>query len=199
MIKSWIRDITLAIQARSGASAALFVCAAVAVIAALTAFAFLCITGYDWFAIQFGSVFAALIMTAIFAVVAIIAVVIGTLARRRTRERAVLERAERERAVLQQARSKPGFLDSKWLTLAIQVSRSVGWQRVAPLALFGFMAAQWVREYRQQASRKAPSRRRLLLWDIFILRDFLRPWLQLNVRLLRRNVRLLSLGLGCHD
>jgi hypothetical protein len=143
MIKSWMREIELAIQARSGASPALFVCVAIAAIAALTAFAFLCIAAYDWFAIQFGSIFAALIMTAIFAVVAIIAVVIGTAARQRARERAILERAAR-------ARAGPGLLDPKLLTLAVQVGRSVGWQRALPVALFGFMAAQWLREYREQ-------------------------------------------------
>jgi hypothetical protein len=142
MIKGWIREIELAIQARSGASPALFACAAVAAIAALTAFAFLCIAGYDWFAIQVGSVFAALIMTAIFAVVAIIAAVIGTGARQRARERAILERAAR-------ARAGSGLLDPKLLTLAVQVGRSVGWQRVVPVALFGFMAAQWLRDYRE--------------------------------------------------
>jgi len=142
MIKSWMREITLAIQVRSGASAALFICGSIAAIAALTAFAFLCIAGYDWFAIQIGSVFAALLMTAIFAVVAIIATVIGTVARQRARERAILERAAR-------ARAGSGLLDPKLLTLAVQVGRSVGWQRVVPLALFGFMAAQWLHEYRE--------------------------------------------------
>jgi hypothetical protein len=142
MIKSWTREITLAIQARSGASPTLFVCVAVAAIAALTAFAFLCIAGYDWFAIQFGTVFGALLMTAIFALVAIIAAVIGTTARQRARERAILERAAR-------ARAGSGLLDPKLLTLAVQVGRSVGWQRVVPVALFGFMAAQWLRQYRE--------------------------------------------------
>jgi hypothetical protein len=142
MIKSWMREITLAIQARSGASPALFICGSIAVIAALTAFAFLCTAGYDWFAIQIGSVFAALLMTAIFAVVAIIAAVIGTMARQRARECAILERAAR-------ARAGSGLLDPKLLTLAVQLGRSVGWQRVVPLALFGFMAAQWFREYRE--------------------------------------------------
>ncbi|MGA8614601.1 MAG: hypothetical protein WB760_23590 [Xanthobacteraceae bacterium] len=145
MIKSWMRDITLAIQARSGVSPALFVCAAIAAIATLTAFAFLCIAGFDWFAIQFGSVFAALIMTAIFAVVAMIAAVIGTVARQRARDRAILERAAR-------ARAGSGLLDPKLFTLAVQVGRSVGWQRVVPVALFGFMAAQWLREYREHRS-----------------------------------------------
>jgi uncharacterized membrane protein len=142
MIKSWTREITLAIQARSGASAALFLCIAVAAAAALTAFVFLCIAGYDWFAIQFGSIFAALLMTAIFAAVAIIAALAGRVARQRAQERAILERAAR-------ARAGAGLLDPKLLTLAVQVGRSVGWQRVVPVALFGFMAAQWLREYRE--------------------------------------------------
>ena len=142
MIKSWMREIELAIQARSGASPALFVCAAVAAIAASTAFSFLCIAGYEWFVIQFGSVFAALLMAAIFAVIAIIAAVVGTVARQRARERAILERAAR-------ARVGSGLLDPKLLTLAVQVGRSVGWQRAVPVALMGFMAAQWLREYRE--------------------------------------------------
>jgi hypothetical protein len=141
MIKSWVREIELAIQARSGASPALFVCIAIVAIAALTAFAFLCVAGYDWFAIQFGSVFAALLMTAIFVVIGIIAAVIGTAARQRARDRAILERAAR-------AHARSGLLDPKLLTLAVHAGRSAGWQRVVPVALFGFMAAQWLREYR---------------------------------------------------
>src|SRR6202050_1936413 len=143
MIKNWMREIELAIQARSGASPALFICIAIAAVAALTAFTFLCVAGYDWFAIQFGSVFAALIMTAIFAVIAIIAAVIGSAARQRARERAILERAAR-------ARTGSGLLDPKLLTLAVQVGRSVGWQRAGAVALLGFMAAQWLREYRER-------------------------------------------------
>jgi uncharacterized membrane protein len=141
MIKNWMREITLAVQARSGVSPNLFVCVGVAALAALTAFAFICIAGYDWFAIQFGSIFAALLMTAIFAAVAVIAAVIGMAARQRARERAILERAAR-------ARAGSGLLDPKLLTLAVQVGRSVGWQRAVPVALFAFMAAQWLREYR---------------------------------------------------
>jgi hypothetical protein len=141
MIKSWMREIELAIQARSGATPALFVCVAIAAIATLTALAFLCVAGYDWFAIQFGSVFAALLMTAIFAVIAIIAAIIGAGARQRARDRAILERAAR-------AHAGSGLLDPKLLTVAVQLGRSVGWQRVVPVALFGFMAAQWLREYR---------------------------------------------------
>jgi len=147
MIKGWMREVTLAIQVRSGASPALFVCTAIAALAALTAFTFLCIAGYDWFAIQFGSIFAASLMTAIFAAIAIVAAVIGTVARQRARDRAILERAAR-------ARAGSGLLDPKLLTLAVQVGRSVGWQRAIPVALFGFMTAQWLREYRERRHSK---------------------------------------------
>ena len=78
-------------------------------------------------------------MTAMFAGVAIIAALIGMAARRRARERAILERG----------RPGSGFLDPKLLTLALQVSRSLDAQRVVPLALFGFMAAHWLHEYRE--------------------------------------------------
>src|SRR5579862_2877597 len=42
-------------------------------------------------------------------------------------------------------------------------------------------------------------RRRLFLRDILVLRNFLRPWLRLNIGLLRWNIRLLYLRFGCHD
>ena len=118
MIKSWVREIELAIQARSGASPALFVCLAIAVMATLTAFAFLCVAGYDWFAIQFGRVFAALLMTAIFVVIAIIAAMICAAARQRARDRAILERAAR-------AHARSSLLDPKLLTLAQALNERV--------------------------------------------------------------------------
>ena len=40
------------------------------------------------------------------------------------------------------------LLDPKILATAVQVGRSLGWERVIPLALFSIMAAQWAREHR---------------------------------------------------
>ena len=95
-------------------------------------------------AVQTGSsVLAALIMAGIFAVLALIAAIICAAARRRTRERAILERAAR-------ARAPSWLLDPKILATAVQVGRTLGWQRIVPVALLGFMAAQWAREYRQR-------------------------------------------------
>jgi len=149
MLKSLGREITLAVQARSGVTATAVVLLALTALAVLTAFAFFCVAGYEWFAVQTGSsVFAALIMAGIFAVLALIAAIICAAARRRTRERAILERAAR-------ARAPSWLLDPKILATAVQVGRTLGWQRIVPVALLGFMAAQWAREHRGEHARQS--------------------------------------------
>src|SRR5271155_2085030 len=93
MLKTLTREITLAIQTKSGASFAGMVWLGVMVLGLLTAFVFLCVSGYNWFSVQFGTVFAALIMAGIFVVIAIVAAIASALVRRRVRERAILARA----------------------------------------------------------------------------------------------------------
>ena len=148
MLKSLMRDAMLAVQSRSGITASFIVWLVVAVMAAATASAFLCVAAYDWLALQIGSVYAALAMAAIFVAIAIIGLMICLLARRRARERAILERAAR-------AHAPSWLLDPKILATAVQVGRSLGWQRVVPLALVGFMVAQWAREHRARGDDSA--------------------------------------------
>jgi len=145
MLKSWMRDITLAIQARSGVSPALFVWVAVVVVASLTAFVFLCVAAYDWLALQWGNVVAGLVMAGIFVLVAVIGAIVGAVARRRAKERAILERAAR-------AHASSWLLDPKILGVAMQAGRALGWERIIPVALLGFLAAQWARERRERRS-----------------------------------------------
>lgn len=141
MLKSWIRDITLAVQVRTGASPAVVASAAVMTLASLTTFVFLCVTLYDWLSLQLGSVIAGLAVAGIFFVIAAICAIVCTLQRRRARERAILERAAR-------ARTSSWLLDPKILATTLQVGRTLGWQRIVPIALLGFMATQWTREHR---------------------------------------------------
>jgi hypothetical protein len=84
-----MRDVTLAIQARSGVNAALFVWIGLFALALPTAFAFLCVAAYDWLALQLGSVFAGLIIAGVFALIAVIGAVLSALSRRRAKERAI--------------------------------------------------------------------------------------------------------------
>src|SRR5271156_1674382 len=141
MFKGLMRDMVLAVQTRTGITPSFLVWLAIVWLAALTAFAFLCVAAYDWLSLQMSSVYAGLVMAAVFVLIAIIGIIVCLSARRRARERAILERAAR-------AHAPSWLLDPKILATAVQVGRSLGWQRVIPLALVGIMVAQWARERR---------------------------------------------------
>jgi hypothetical protein len=143
MFKALTREITLSIQAKNGTSVAVMVWLGIMTLALITAFVFLCVSGYDWFAVEFGSVFAGLIMTGIFVVIGLVAALISALIRRRVRERAILARAAK-------AHSPSWLLDPKILGVAVEAGRTIGWQRLVPLALLGIVAAQWTRDYRDR-------------------------------------------------
>jgi hypothetical protein len=149
MLKAWMHDITLAVQTRSGFSAAVAVWIGIITLALLTAFIFLCVAGFEWLSLRWGSVLAGLIMAGVFILIAVISAMICALARRRIRERAILERAARAHA------PSSWLLDPKILSVAVQAGRALGWQRILPVALLGFMATQWAREYRQHEQRNS--------------------------------------------
>ena len=148
MFKNLTHDMVLAVQTRTGITTSFIAWLIVVALAALTAFAFLCVAAYDWLSLQMSSVYAGLVMAAVFVLIAVIGLVIGLLARRRARERAILERAAR-------AHAPSWLLDPKILATAVQVGRSLGWQRAIPLALVGFMVAQWAREHRASSDEPA--------------------------------------------
>jgi hypothetical protein len=144
MLKSWMRDLTLSIQARSGVTPALFAWLAVIALALLAAFAFLCVAGYVWASTQLGAVFAGLAMAGVFLLIALIGAIVFAVSRRRARQRAVIERAARAQA------SSSWLLDPKVLGVAMQAGRTIGWERVIPVALLAFLAAQWLLRDRHQ-------------------------------------------------
>jgi hypothetical protein len=148
MFKNLTREITLSIQARNGVSPAVLAWTAVIAFAALTAFVFLCVAGYAWLSLRFDNIVAGLIMAGIFVVVALIAALIAALIRQRVRERAILARAAK-------AHSPSWLFDPKILGVAVEAGRTIGWQRIIPVALVGFMAAQLAREHRERS--KQPS------------------------------------------
>ena len=144
MFKTVTREITLFVQARSGLSTTVVVSGVIIMVALLIAFAFLCVAAYAWLRVQFGAIFAGLIMAGIFAVIAVVAAIVCASARRRAREQAILARAAR-------AHSPSWLFDPKVLGAAVEAGRTIGWQRIVPVALLGFLAAQWAREYRNKA------------------------------------------------
>jgi hypothetical protein len=149
MLKGWVRDITLSLQAKSGVTPALFVWLAIIALASLTAFAFLCVAGYQWALLQVGPVFAGLAMAGVFLLIALIGLIASAVSRNRAKQRAILERAARAQA------STSWLFDPKLLGVAMQAGRSFGWQRLIPVVLLGFLAAQWMRENRHRDSDEA--------------------------------------------
>jgi len=147
MFKTVTREITLFIQSRSGFSTSVVVSAIVGLLALLVAVAFLCVAAYTWLAVQFGNVFAGLIMAGVFTVIALVAAIACAAARRKARERAILARAAR-------AHSPSWLLDPKVLGAAVDAGRTIGWQRIVPVALLAFLAAQWARENRDKSERQ---------------------------------------------
>ena len=146
MLKNLQNNIILWIQAKIGFSVGFLISLGVAGGAAVSMFVFLCVTGYAWLSIQLGPVFGGLAMAGVFLLIAVLGTAASTLARGQTRQRAILERAAR-------AQGTRALIDPKVLSVAIQAGRALGWQRLIPLALLGFLAVQWVQETRRENTR----------------------------------------------
>jgi hypothetical protein len=149
MLQNWKHDLVLFIQARTGATLALLVWAALVALALLTAFAFLCVALYDWVALQLNDALAGLIVAGFFLAVAAIGTLAAMMARRRARTRAILERAAR-------ARPPSRLFDPRIIGIALQAGRTLGWQRVLPLAFLALVTAQWARAYQTRADSGNP-------------------------------------------
>ena len=93
--------------------------------------------------IQLGPVFGGLATAGVFLLIAVVGADASALARDRTRQRATLERAARAQGTM-------ALIDPKVLSVAMQAGRALGWQRLIPLALLGFLAAQWMQEARRE-------------------------------------------------
>jgi hypothetical protein len=143
MLKSLQNTIVLWVQAKSGLSRDFVISLTVAGGAVLLMFVFLCVTGYAWLSIKLGAVFGSLAMAGVFLLIAVIGAAASVLARDRTRQRAIVERAARTQGTR-------ALIDPKVLSIAVQAGRALGWQRLVPLVLLGFLAAQWVRETRRR-------------------------------------------------
>ena len=72
MLKNWLHDIALSLQAKSGVTPLLFVWFAIVALALVAGLAFLCVAGYVWLSLQLGAVFAGLAMAGVFLLIALI-------------------------------------------------------------------------------------------------------------------------------
>jgi Ca2+/Na+ antiporter len=137
-MRDWLQHIALKARSRTGFGAGPVVGYLIAVLSLIVALGFLCAALFVWLAGRYDGVTAGLILGAAFLLIALVAFAAAYVVRRRNQERARLELA---------ARSQPGWLDPKYLTIAMEIGRAVGWRRIAMLAAVGFLAAGPGREW----------------------------------------------------
>jgi O-antigen/teichoic acid export membrane protein len=139
-MSGWLRYLALRAQVRTGVSNPVVISAIIAAMAAMVAIAFFLIAAFIWLADRYDALIAGVVMGCIFLVIALVALVVCLLIRRRNMERARLELAAR-------ASASAGFLDPKMLAMGFQVGQAIGWRRLASLAAVAVLAAGLAREW----------------------------------------------------
>ena len=138
MLTGLVQNLRLRAEARTGLSTAVIVFALVAAVAVVAAFAFFVFAAFIWLAEHYGPLTAAVVVAIVFVLIAILCVVAAMMSQRRTSERA-------KRALA--LRSQSPWFDPATLGIALQLGRSIGLRRIAPLAAAGVLAAALAKEW----------------------------------------------------
>jgi hypothetical protein len=136
-MRGWLRYFALNAQVRTGLSAAVLTWAIVAAAGAAGAVVFLLVALFVWLAQLYGALIAAVALGCAFVLIALIALAVCLMTRRRNMERARLELA---------ARSSNWF-DPKLVTVGVQIAQQIGWRRLVSLAGVALLAAGLAREW----------------------------------------------------
>lgn len=139
------RNAMLWLKEKTGFTTAFFIFGGLATVAALMGIIFLCVSGYAWAAAEFGPVFGGLASAGVSLAIAVASFAVATSSRKQTRHRAALERSRR-------AQGGAVLINPETLKLVMQAGRHIGWQRLIPIALLGFLATQFARERRHSGS-----------------------------------------------
>jgi fatty acid desaturase len=138
MFTGLVQNLRLRAEAKTGLSSGVVVFALIAAIAVVAAFVFFVFAAFIWLAERYSPLTAALIVAVAFVLIAIGCAIGAVMAQRHTSERA-------KRALA--LRSQSPWLDPATLGIAMQIGRSVGLRRIAPLAAAGVLAAALAREW----------------------------------------------------
>src|SRR2546421_7555140 len=131
-MSGWLRYLGLRAQLSTGFSSAIAIWALLAVVAAGVAIIFCLVAAFVWIADHSDSLTAALLLTGLFVLIAIISISAAAIMRRRNMERARLELAARN--------SQAAWLDPRLLGAALQIGQTIGWRRIASLAAVAVLA-----------------------------------------------------------
>src|SRR5262245_28840914 len=136
-MRGWLRYFVLNAQVRTGLSAGVLTWAIVAAAAAVGAVVFLLVALFVWLAQLYGALIAAVALGCAFVLIALIALAVCLMTRRRNMERARLELA---------ARSSNWF-DPRLLTVGVQIAQQIGWRRLVSLVGVALLAGGLAREW----------------------------------------------------
>ncbi|HVV62599.1 MAG TPA: hypothetical protein VHD14_12670 [Pseudolabrys sp.] len=140
MIKGWLRHLELSATAK-GMIPSLAAWAALAALGGAVALLFFTIAADIWLSQRYDSLTAALILAGVYLVLALAALTVLSVTRRREVERAKRELAARA------AQSSPFWQDPRVLAAGIEVGRILGWKKGLPLAAVGLLAVGIAREW----------------------------------------------------
>jgi hypothetical protein len=139
-MSGWLRHFALSAQVRTGYSSDVVIWGLIAVLAATVALVFLLIAAFVWLADRYDSLTAGLVLGGIFVLIALIALMVCLVTRRRNIDRARLELAARNSA-------GANWLDPKLLGVGFQIGQSIGWRKLAALAAVGLLTAGLAKEW----------------------------------------------------
>jgi type VI protein secretion system component VasK len=143
----WLGYLELTAKAKTGVSGNVLIGAVVGAVAALATLIWLSITLFLWVSIRFDdTILAGLVLSAVFFVVALIAMAAVALARRRARQRA--------EAALAARRAAAALFDPSMLTVGLEIGRTIGWRRIAALAGVALLTSGLIKEW---TVHKAPA------------------------------------------
>jgi hypothetical protein len=147
MMNGWLRQLALMVTVRTGFSAQIIVCFAIAALAMVMTVGFLCAAAFVWVASRTDALTASLVLASVFLLIGVIAAIAGALTRRRNIERARLELAARKAA---------NWLDPKMISVGLEIGRTIGWRRIVTLAGVALFAAGLAKEWFAANGDKPP-------------------------------------------
>jgi len=152
---SWRRYLKLKVEAKTGLSSGFLIWATLAIVCGTIAFAFVLLSAFIWLAEFYRPLIAALALCGFFLLIAIIALACCLALRRQTVKRAEL---------LLAAPTSAPWVDPKLAAVTMQVGRSLGWRRAAPLLAVALLAVgvgvQLISRGRSKADADEPEQRR---------------------------------------
>lgn len=140
-MRGWLRYFALNAQVRTGVSATVLTWALIAAAAAAAAVVFLFLALFVWLAQLYGALIAAVALGCAFALIALIALAVGLVARRRNMERARVELAARN----------SNWFDPKLVAVGVQIAQQIGLRRLVSLVGVALLAGGLAREWSARA------------------------------------------------